>query len=144
MNSTMSNVTSLLSSSSSSSGGVVEDDIVHDVHNVAAQISQEIYADLFYKLRDPNKSFDLKIYIEAGASYNSVPDAVKSFVFLEILKHLHQLSLLTPTYLVGFGIIYCFLILFGVLFNVLIIFAFIRAQKLRTFRNAYVINLAIR
>lgn len=140
MNSTMSNDTALVNSSIRE----YEYEIVPDVHDAATQISQEIYADLFHKLRDSEMSFDLKIYINAGASYKSVPNDVKSFVLIEILKHLHQLSLLTPNYLVGFGIIYCFLILFGVLFNVLIIFAFIRAQKLRTFRNVYVINLAIR
>jgi hypothetical protein len=43
-----------------------------------------------------------------------------------------------------FGIVYALIITFGVITNASIICIFFRSKKLRTFRNMYIINLAIR
>ena len=61
----------------------------------------------------------------------------------------HEFTLLVPTVLcskplVVFPVMYALLICGGLVTNALMIFAFCRAEKLRTFRNVFIINLAIR
>lgn len=55
-----------------------------------------------------------------------------------------QFSLLSPAAKIIFPLVYGIVILVGLFSNLLMIYAFYRAEKLRTFRNVFIINLAIR
>jgi hypothetical protein len=66
--------------------------------------------------------------------------ALNSFKLL-IKSHF---SLLSPTAKILFSVLYSVIILISLFANLSLVYAFIRFEKLRTFRNVFIINLVIR
>ncbi len=92
----------------------------------------------------------MEIYVQTNFSDSNLTETEMNYAIKQ-LKYVikHDFTILSPTLilsrpLVVFPILYSIIILLGLVTNALMIFAFYRAEKLRTFRNVFIINLAIR
>ncbi len=76
---------------------------------------------------------------------NGTEEETNYFIHKLIEAFQHQVfSSLTPSLTALFGLVYAIVTTFGLVSNLAIIYVFCRNQKLRTFRNMFIINLAVR
>jgi hypothetical protein len=92
----------------------------------------------------------MEIYVHTNFTDTGLTETEMNYAVTQ-LKYVikNDFTLLSPTVfcsrpLIVFPIVYSIMILVGLITNALMIFAFYRAEKLRTFRNVFIINLAIR
>lgn len=71
--------------------------------------------------------------------YNEVFDVIKT-----LLADFEGLKIVPWNIFIVFTVLYAIVILFGLFSNATIVATFYNCKKLRTFRNAYIVNLAIR
>lgn len=84
------------------------------------------------------------VYIDTKYNQTNLSNVQMKYALKQMSSVIHsQFSLLSPTALIVFPIIYAVIILVGLITNALMVIAFYRAEKLRTFRNVFIINLAI-
>lgn len=92
----------------------------------------------------------MEIYLDTEYNATNLSNSQMLYAIYQLHTIVNNhFTLLTPTVfcsqpLVVFPIVYGVMIFGGLITNALMIFAFFRAEKLRTFRNVFIINLAIR
>lgn len=92
----------------------------------------------------PNKR-PMEIYIDTEYNKTNLTTTQIAYALTHLRDSIQkQFTVLSPSALIMFPIVYGVIILTGLIANALMIFAFYRSEKLRTLRNVFIINLAIR
>ena len=85
------------------------------------------------------------VIIEIDLTTTSLDENFTDFLMIQVKKQIkNSFNLFSPTLAGFFVLAYAVIIFFGLITNILMIFAFFKAKGLRTFRNYYIINLAVR
>lgn len=87
----------------------------------------------------------MRIYLEIDRNSTNMTETQIEYALMRFKFYIEEhFSALSTNAKILFSIFYGIVILIGLLSNLLMIYAFYRAEKLRTFRNVFIINLAIR
>lgn len=97
----------------------------------------------FNRKPDPN-SLNRYLLIELDLNLTNIDSTLSDYLLSTIRNSLTEVKLFTPSQFIIFTIIYFIIIIVGFISNFLLIYAFYMAKKLRTSRNIFIINLAIR
>ena len=104
----------------------------------------ESLAEQIARNRPVSNERPLTIYLELNQNKTFLEAEQVTFIIAKLKEQLiDQFSLITPLNQV-FIFIYAVFIVFGLISNALMIYAFYKAQRLRTYRNVFIINLAIK
>lgn len=82
--------------------------------------------------------------VEIDYNVTYVNPDLAEYLLLKVKTEIqHSFGLVSPELLLFFSILYGFIFFFGLMSNSLIIYSFYRSKKLRTFRNIFIVNLAV-
>lgn len=109
-------------------------------HNIT-----DIWLDGIYDQLTRSQKFERPLFIEVDYNLSEINTDFAFYLLYRIEKHINSsFGLFSSLRLTLFIISYASIILFGLFSNFLMIFAFLKTARLRTFRNYYIINLAVR
>ena len=122
-----------------------------DIHYYQpANITDQWLESIFEQISEgekTNKDGTRPIYIDVDVnkSWHHMDDFLYDYLMKQMKKEIATSFGLFPARLNALFItLYAIIITFGLVTNILMIFAFFKAKGLRTFRNYYIINLAVR
>ena len=117
-------------------------------YNISSFIFQEFYLQLINQITNcqiTTEKRPVAIYLNIDYNSTNMTENQIEYALMRFKSHIEEhFSALPTTAKILFSIIYGIVIIIGLLSNLLMIYAFYRAEKLRTFRNVFIINLAIR